>query len=85
MKGGAFRLNMHPQAYFDGNPYRSDRPLPPAKRTPGKGPDVKPFKPSSPPKAVSTCICDIICIKLVYSAVGKINAKDRILKLLLQY
>ena len=24
-KGGPFRLNLHPKAYFDGNPYKSDR------------------------------------------------------------
>ena len=24
-KGGAYKLNLHPKAYFDGNPYKSDR------------------------------------------------------------
>lgn len=24
-KGGAFKLNLSPKAYFDGNPYKSDR------------------------------------------------------------
>ncbi|XP_013386617.1 UPF0602 protein C4orf47 homolog isoform X2 [Lingula anatina] len=50
LKGGAFRLNMHPKAYFDGNPFMSDRPLPPAKKGVSKPPDVKPFRPSNPPK-----------------------------------
>jgi len=52
MKAGAFRLNMHPTDYFDGNPYKSDKALPPLR----KGSDVHgkmigpPFKPSSPGK-----------------------------------
>lgn len=50
LKGGAFRLNMHPKNLFDENPFKSDKALPPAKAKPGKGPDVKPFKPSSPGK-----------------------------------
>jgi len=50
LKGGAFKLNMSAQSYFDSNPYRSDRPLPPVKKGDGKGPEVKPFKPSSPGK-----------------------------------
>ena len=52
LKGGAFRLNMHPKSTFDENPYRSDRPLPPAKKADSKKLDVKPFKPSSPGKQV---------------------------------
>ena len=24
-KGGPYKLNLHPKAYFDGNPYKSDR------------------------------------------------------------
>ncbi|XP_033127385.1 UPF0602 protein C4orf47 homolog [Anneissia japonica] len=55
MKGGSFKLNMHPKAYFDGNPYASDRPLPPLKAnkqsTEKKG--VHPFKPSSPAKKIA--------------------------------
>ncbi|XP_053559862.1 UPF0602 protein C4orf47 homolog isoform X2 [Bombina bombina] len=50
LKGGAFRLNMHPVEFFDGNPYRSDKPLPPLKKKDGKKAPVKPFKPSSPAK-----------------------------------
>ncbi|KAL8607336.1 hypothetical protein ACOMHN_039486 [Nucella lapillus] len=51
MKAGAFRLNLHPSDFFDGNPYRTDKPLPPVRKTISAGPkDVKPFKPSSPGK-----------------------------------
>jgi len=51
LKGGAFRLNMHPQSFFDGNPFRTDKPLPPVRKTVSAGPkDLKPFKPSSPGK-----------------------------------
>ncbi|XP_043924972.1 UPF0602 protein C4orf47 homolog isoform X2 [Protopterus annectens] len=52
MKAGSFYVNMHPKDYFEGNPYKSDRPLPPPKRIERKHHDVKPFKPSSPPKMV---------------------------------
>lgn len=50
LKGGPFRLNMYPREYFDANPFHSDRPLPPLKKTEEKIKDVKPFKPSSPAK-----------------------------------
>ncbi|KAK7112170.1 cilia-and flagella-associated protein 96-like isoform X2 [Littorina saxatilis] len=51
LKGGAFRLNMHPTEYFDGNPFRTDKALPPVRKTASAEPkDVKPFKPSSPGK-----------------------------------
>ncbi|XP_053315216.1 UPF0602 protein C4orf47 homolog [Spea bombifrons] len=50
VKGGAFRLNLYPKDYFDGNPYHSDKPLPPLKKKDGKKETVKPFKPSSPAK-----------------------------------
>lgn len=49
LKGGAFRLNMHPHALFDDNPYRGDRPIA-RKESAGGLRDVKPFKPSSPGK-----------------------------------
>ena len=52
MKGGAFRLNMHPRSYFDENPYRSDRPMGSGKKPTGMKREVKPFKPSSPGKLV---------------------------------
>ena len=55
MKAGAFRLNMHPKAYFDEKPYTSDKPMPPPKKAAPKKPIPTPFKPSHPPKAVSTC------------------------------
>jgi len=38
--------------YFDENPYKNDKPLPPARRLSEKRLDLKPFKPSSPAKAV---------------------------------
>ncbi|XP_077333444.1 cilia-and flagella-associated protein 96 [Lithobates pipiens] len=50
LKGGAFRLNLYPKDYFEGNPYRSDKPLPPLKKKAEKKQVVKPFKPSSPAK-----------------------------------
>jgi len=52
MTGGAFKLNMASRTYFDENPYKSEKPLPPAKKTVEKKWDVKPFKPSSPSKMV---------------------------------
>lgn len=51
-KGGPFKLNMHPRAYFDINPYSSDK-LPKrggSATLPSKKDDSKPFKPSSPGK-----------------------------------
>ncbi|XP_067673317.1 cilia-and flagella-associated protein 96-like isoform X2 [Haliotis asinina] len=53
VKGGAFKLNMHPQALFDSNPYRSEKALPPVRKSSSatlKRNDLKPFKPSSPGK-----------------------------------
>ena len=52
MKGGSFKLNMHPRDYFDENPYKTDKPLPPVRKaTPTKEP-TKPFRPSNPGKLV---------------------------------
>ncbi|XP_073777727.1 cilia-and flagella-associated protein 96 isoform X2 [Danio rerio] len=50
LKGGAFRLNLHPNEYFDGNPYKFDKPLPPPKKIEEKKHFAVPFKPSSPSK-----------------------------------
>lgn len=50
LKGGAFKLNMHPKSFFDENPYRTDKPIPPGKPKSDKLADIKPFKPSSPGK-----------------------------------
>ena len=50
--GGSFKLNLAPRQYFDENPFRSERALPPAKKSEDKKWDVKPFKPSSPAKQV---------------------------------
>ena len=52
LKGGAFRLNMHPRSYFDPNPFHSNKPLGSEKKTLPKLPITKPFKPSSPAKKV---------------------------------
>ncbi|XP_063776821.1 cilia-and flagella-associated protein 96 [Pseudophryne corroboree] len=50
LKDGPFRLNLCPKEYFDINPYRTDKPLPPLKKKEEKAQNVKPFKPSSPAK-----------------------------------
>lgn len=50
MKGGAFKLNMHPRDFFNANPYTNDRPLPPVKKDAPEKPIASPFKPSHPGK-----------------------------------
>ncbi len=76
MKGGAFKLNMHPKTYFDGNPYASDKPLPPVKSPVKEKRDVKPFRPSHPAKSVSIlntvtleynffCFCFVLFLFLI--------------------
>ncbi|XP_052006205.1 UPF0602 protein C4orf47 homolog [Xyrauchen texanus] len=50
LKGGPFRLNLHPNECFDSNPYKFDKPQPPPKKTEEKKHFVVPFKPSSPSK-----------------------------------
>ncbi|XP_028815499.1 cilia-and flagella-associated protein 96 isoform X2 [Denticeps clupeoides] len=50
LKGGPFRLNLHPKEYFDTNPYKLDKLLPPEKEKRAKGHFTVPFKPSSPGK-----------------------------------
>jgi len=51
-KGGPFRLNLHPKAFFDHNPYRTDK-LVPLTRTVKKPPEPdRPFKPSHPAKEI---------------------------------
>jgi len=61
MVSSDFRLNMHPKEYFDINPFKSDRALPPLKerKEPGKpvGKPLRhvPFKQSSPGKAIGNC------------------------------
>ncbi|XP_035281701.1 UPF0602 protein C4orf47 homolog isoform X1 [Anguilla anguilla] len=52
MKGGPFRLNLHPKDCFDNNPYRLEKALPPVKQSEGKKDHVVPFKPSSPSKKI---------------------------------
>ncbi|XP_037382274.1 UPF0602 protein C4orf47 homolog [Talpa occidentalis] len=50
LKGTPFKLNLCPREYFDPNPYFTETPLPPIKKTEMKEPTVQPFKPSSPGK-----------------------------------
>ncbi|KAM4673076.1 cilia-and flagella-associated protein 96 isoform 2-T2 [Amazona ochrocephala] len=49
-KGGPFRLNLYPREYFDMNPYFTDKPLPPEKKSPSEKRVALPFIPSSPAK-----------------------------------
>lgn len=55
LRHGPFKINLHPRDYFQGNPYRSDRPLPPAQKPlpPGQKVPPVPFKPPSPSKKVT--------------------------------
>lgn len=54
LRDGPFRLNLHPRDYFQGNPYRGDKPLPPASKPlpAAQKVSVVPFKPPSPSKKV---------------------------------
>ncbi|KAK1903601.1 UPF0602 protein C4orf47 like, partial [Dissostichus eleginoides] len=54
LKDGPFKLNLHPRDYFQGNPYRSDKPLPPANKPlpSDQKISVVPFKPPSPNKKI---------------------------------
>jgi len=56
LKGGSFKLGMHPKALFDQNIYRSDRSIkakePPA---PAKKVTKTPFRPSNPGKKIAGC------------------------------
>ncbi|XP_031555461.1 UPF0602 protein C4orf47 homolog [Actinia tenebrosa] len=54
-KGGAFKLNLHPKSFFDGNPYKADRALPPIKDLSKSKTNFKPFKQSSPAKEIGGC------------------------------
>lgn len=54
MKGGPFRLNLHPQECFDSNPYKLNKPQPLSNVAEEKNKRhfAVPFKPSSPSKMV---------------------------------
>ncbi|XP_060905050.1 cilia-and flagella-associated protein 96 [Labrus mixtus] len=54
LRDGPFKLNLHPKEYFQRNPYRSDKPLPPAHKPlpPAKKDSPVPFKPPSPSKKI---------------------------------
>eukprot|EP00794_Sanderia_malayensis_P012154 gene12154-13408_t len=62
MKGGAFRLNLCPKQFFDSNPYKTDKPLPPIKESSKAKADLKPFKQSSPGKERPAALPHHICI-----------------------
>lgn len=58
MKGGAFRLNLHPRECFDSNPYKLNKPLPLSNKPEEKKMHFAvPFKPSSPSKKVMHVMC----------------------------
>ncbi|XP_072447832.1 cilia-and flagella-associated protein 96 [Chiloscyllium punctatum] len=50
--GGPFRLNLYPREYFDNNPYRTEKILPPLKEVPPMKKIEAPFKPPSPGKSL---------------------------------
>ncbi|CAF0752051.1 unnamed protein product, partial [Didymodactylos carnosus] len=55
MKAGVFKLNMHPKEYFDKNPFLEDPKVKGGgdkERSKSAPSDTKPFKPSSPGKAL---------------------------------
>ncbi|XP_054454080.1 UPF0602 protein C4orf47 homolog [Anoplopoma fimbria] len=47
LRDGPFKFNLHPRDYFQGNPYRSDKPLPPSHKP--LPPSHKPLPPSHKP------------------------------------
>ncbi|XP_015254361.1 PREDICTED: UPF0602 protein C4orf47 homolog, partial [Cyprinodon variegatus] len=54
LRDGPFRINLHPQDYFQDNPYHSSKTLPPAQkpRPLQKKVPMVPFKPPSPSKRI---------------------------------
>lgn len=60
MKGGPFRLNLHPVECFDSNPYKLNKPLPPSNVAEVKKTHFAvPFKPTSPSKKVRCTMCKV--------------------------
>lgn len=58
VKGGSFKLGMHPKSLFDANIYRSDKAVKPTKShsTPSPKLVIKtPFRPSNPAKKIAGC------------------------------
>jgi len=47
---GSFYLNMHPQSYFDTNPYKGGSMVGTRDQSAGSANDIKPFRPSNPGK-----------------------------------
>ncbi len=68
MKGGAFRLNMHSVDYFDTNPYKSDKPLPPVKSSSGTKKNLQPFRPTHPGRKVRAHFTPHACSATVRSS-----------------
>lgn len=59
LKGGSYKLGMHPKALFDGNVYKADRPQKSGKN-PFNGSNSKlvvktPFRPANPGKNIAGC------------------------------
>ena len=54
-KGGPFKLNSHAKDYFEENPYKSKKSLPPRKASAGSKEKPKPFIPSAPAKSIGGC------------------------------
>ncbi|XP_016066816.1 PREDICTED: UPF0602 protein C4orf47 homolog [Miniopterus natalensis] len=50
VKGTPFKLSLYPREYFDANPYFTEKPLPPIRKTEKKEVISGPFKPPSPGK-----------------------------------
>lgn len=81
-RNGPFKINLHPRDYFQSNPYRSDKPFPPAQKSLPLGKKVSPvpFKPPSLGKKVNispSCeksnadhilsfICDVSVLTLIH-------------------
>lgn len=58
MKGGSFKLGMHPKSLFDANIYRSDRAIKLSKSAPALATKLvvkTPFRPSNPAKKIAGC------------------------------
>lgn len=56
MKGGSFKLNNHPLAYFETNPFKEDKSQPLYNETFDSSKDKpKPFRPSNPAKLPGGC------------------------------
>lgn len=73
-KNGPFTSSLYPRDYFQNNPYRSNRPLPPAhKPLPAtQATPPVPFKPSSLAKKVSDFLPDFLFL-LIWCQINCVN------------